>query len=239
MSPGTVASMAFSFWPPGMLSFVAGAGEGCAEGAEGVLGVVAGADGFGEAGGAGGLQAGEEDGGLDLGGGDGGGEVDGLERAAVDGDGAWPSTRSIFAPIWLSGLRMRSMGRRVREWSPMRVKVCGWGAMRPESMRMVEPELPQSSGAVGWRKAPAVPVTSMTAVRAVAGGGDGCAEGGHAGERGVRVGAGGEVGEARGAFGEAGEHGVAVGDGLVAGDGEGALQGAGGTDDPARAAVTS
>ena len=39
------------------------------EGAEGVLGVVAGEDGFGERGGAGGLQAGEEDRGLDLGGG--------------------------------------------------------------------------------------------------------------------------------------------------------------------------
>ena len=52
-----------------------------------MLGVVAGEDGFGEAGGAFGLQAGEEDGGLDLGGGDGGGEVDGAERSAVDGDG--------------------------------------------------------------------------------------------------------------------------------------------------------
>ena len=57
-----------------------GAGKGCAEGEQGVLGVVAGEDGFGEAGGAFGLQAGEEDGGLDLGGGDGGGEVDGAEQ---------------------------------------------------------------------------------------------------------------------------------------------------------------
>ena len=33
--------------------------------------------------------------------------------------------------------------------------------MRPASMRMVEPELPQSSGAAGWRKEPAVPVMAM------------------------------------------------------------------------------
>ena len=57
------------------------------EGAEGVLGVVAGADGFGEAGGAVGLQAGEEDCGFDLCAGDGSVEVDGVKGAAVDGDG--------------------------------------------------------------------------------------------------------------------------------------------------------
>ena len=56
---------------------------------------------------------------------------------------------------------MRSIGRRVREGSPTRVKVCGWEAMRPDNMRMVEPELPQSRGAAGWRKAPATPVISM------------------------------------------------------------------------------
>ena len=88
MSPGTAASMAWSFWPPAMLMAVAAcAVEGGTEGAEGVLGVVAGADGLAEAGGAVGLQAGEEDGGLDLRAGDGRVEVDGGERAAVDGDG--------------------------------------------------------------------------------------------------------------------------------------------------------
>ena len=74
--------------------------------------------------------------------------------------GACPSIRSSCAPIWLSGIRIRSIGRKVREWSPIRVKVCGCGATRPASMRMVEPELPQSSGATGWQKAPATPVTS-------------------------------------------------------------------------------
>ena len=45
-----------------------------------------------------------------------------------------------------SGLRMRSMGRRESEASPMSVKLPCCGASRPEIMRMVEPELPQSSG---------------------------------------------------------------------------------------------
>ena len=56
-----------------------------------------------------------------------------------------------------------------------------------------------------------------------------CAEGLHAGERGVGIGAGGEVGEAGGAFGEAGEQGVTVRDGLVSGESDGALQSAGRT----------
>ena len=62
------------------------AGERGAEGAEGQLAVVAGADGFADGGGAGGLQAGEEDAGLDLGAGNGRGVVDGAERTAVDGE---------------------------------------------------------------------------------------------------------------------------------------------------------
>ena len=48
------------------------------KGAEGVFGVVAGADGFGETGSAFGLQTGEENRGFDLGAGDGCVEVDGL-----------------------------------------------------------------------------------------------------------------------------------------------------------------
>ena len=118
----------------------------------------------------------------------------------------------------------------------MRVKVCGWEAMRPDNMRMVEPELPQSRGAAGWRKPPATPVMSMesSGLRRTL-----RAEGFHAGERGVGVGAGGEVGEARCAFSEAGEHGVAMRDGLVAGDGERALQGAGGADELGGHAVIS
>jgi hypothetical protein len=72
MSPGTVASMAWRFLTAGDETALAGAagagaGERCAEGLQSVLGVVAGADGFGEAGDAFRLQAGEEDGSLDLG----------------------------------------------------------------------------------------------------------------------------------------------------------------------------
>ena len=52
-----------------------------------------------------------------------------------------------------SGLRMRSMGRRESDASPMRVKRPDCGASRPEIMRMVEPELPQSSGCDGGRDA--------------------------------------------------------------------------------------
>ena len=47
----------------------------------------------------------------------------------------------------------------------------------------------------------------------------------------MRVGACGEVGEARGTGSDAGQHGVAVGDRLVAGESKGALQIAGGTDE--------
>ena len=78
--------------------------------------------------------------------------------------GACPSVSSSFAPICLSGLRMRSIGRSVSEWSPISVNIPRCGAISPESMRIVEPELPQSSGAEGWWKLPPTPVTSMAAV---------------------------------------------------------------------------
>ncbi len=207
-------------------------GEGGAEGVECVLGVVAGADGFGEAGGAFGLEAGEEDGGLDLCARDRGGEVDGVESRAGDRDGRVSVlTRSSFAPIWLSGLRMRSMGRRVSEWSPieregarMRGDQAGEHTHGGAGVAAVERRGGLAKGAGGAGD-------FDDAGGAFAGVRDLGAERFHAGERGVWVGAGGEVGEAGGAFGEAGEHGVAVRDGLVAGNGEGALQRAGGADD--------
>ena len=47
---------------------------------------------------------------------------------------------------------MRSMGRRLSEASPTSVKLPCCAASSPASMRMVEPELPQSSGApAGWK----------------------------------------------------------------------------------------
>ena len=113
-----------------------------------------------------------------------------------------------------SGLRMRSMGRRESEASPMSVKRPCCGASRPEIMRMVEPELPQSSGCDGGVTRPATPVISTASG---AGAVDFCAQRLHAGEGRGAIGAGGEVGEARSAFGEAAEHGVAMADGFVAG----------------------
>ena len=191
--------------------------------------MVAGADGFGEAGGAFGLQAGEEDCGLDLGAGDGGVEVDGVERAAVDGDGGVAVAESrCFAPICverfadaLHGAAGEGVVADEGEGVGVRRDEAGEHAHGGAGVAAVERSggLLECAGDAGDRDG---------LVRIVD---DRGAEGLHAGEGGVRVGAGGEVGEARGAFGDAGEHGVAVGDGLVAGEGEGALQGAGGADE--------
>jgi hypothetical protein len=57
---------------------------------------------------------------------------------------------------------MRSIGRSVSDSSPIKVKVCGWGAIRPASIRIVEPEFPQSSTAAGCLKLPPAPVTEIT-----------------------------------------------------------------------------
>jgi hypothetical protein len=59
---------------------------------------------------------------------------------------------------------MRSMGRRESEASPMSVKLPCCGASRPEIMRMVEPELPQSSGLLDGVTQPATPVTSTASL---------------------------------------------------------------------------
>ena len=100
-----------------------GAVELGAEGAQREFAVVAGADGFAHRGGAGGLQAGEQDAGLDLGAGNGRGVVDGAGAAPPSMVmGAWPSVSVRRAPMASSGLRMRSMGRRESEASPIRVK---------------------------------------------------------------------------------------------------------------------
>ncbi len=74
--------------------------------------------------------------------------------------GAWLSVREMSAPICERGLRMRSMGRRVRDSSPMRVNSPCCAARKPASMRIVEPELPQSSGEDEGRNWPPTPVTS-------------------------------------------------------------------------------
>ncbi len=198
------------------------------EGAEGEFAVVAGADGFVDGGGAGSLQAGEEDAGLDLCAWDWGCVVEAVSGAPLMMMGAWPSVSVRFAPMASRGLRMRSIGRRESEASPMRVNSPCWGASRPEIMRIVEPELPQSSGLPGWLD-PASDAGDFddSVFFAV----DFGAEGAHAGEGGSAVGAGGEVGEARGALSKSGEHAVAMADGLVAGQAQAAVNVACGADE--------
>ena len=206
-------------------------GQGCAEGFQGVLGVVAGADGFGEAGGAFGLQSGEEDCGLDLGRWDGRGEVDGVERTAVDSDGRMSihqiDLRSHFAERFADALHwtegkgvvadegegVRMGGDEAREHAHGRA---GVAAIERDG------RLAEGSGYSGDFDDCRWACTCLD---------DRCAKGFHAGERRVRVGSGGEVREPRRAFRQPGQHGVAVRDGLVAGDGERTLQRAGGADD--------
>ncbi len=142
--------------------------------------------------------------------------------------GAWPSVRVSRAPIASRGLRMRSIGRRERDASPISVNVPCCGASRPEIMRMVEPELPQSSG---WLVGVTRPADAGDLDRAVVERAHLCAERLHAGEGRGAVGAGGEVGEARGALSKCGEHAVAMADGLVAGQAQAAENVARGADD--------
>ena len=55
------------------------------------------------------------------------------------------------APICASGVMMRCMGRFDNDSSPPMVDTNGCAARMPESIRMVEPELPASSAAEGSR----------------------------------------------------------------------------------------
>src|SRR6185369_809886 len=62
-----------------------------------------------------------------------------------------PPLEDIFAPILSSGVITRAMGRFERDSSPNNSVVKSCPARMPLSMRMVDPELPQSSGALGAR----------------------------------------------------------------------------------------
>ena len=74
--------------------------------------------------------------------------------------GAWPSVSVSRAPMASSGLRIRSMGRRESDSSPTSVNRPSCGASRPLIMRIVEPELPQSSACAGGVTRPPTPVIS-------------------------------------------------------------------------------
>jgi hypothetical protein len=95
------------------------------------------------------------------------------------------------------------MGRRDSDASPIIVDANGCAASSPASIRMVLPELPQSSGPAGAAK-PAAPRPSMV----TSGGSDGRADG-------VRVGAWRVVGNGGPAVGNGTEQGIAMRNGLV------------------------
>ena len=67
----------------------------------------------------------------------------------------------ICAPIAVSGLMTRAIGRRESDSSPKSSLGNCWPARIPLSIRMVEPELPQFRGAEGALRRPAVPVISI------------------------------------------------------------------------------
>ena len=75
--------------------------------------------------------------------------------------GAWPSVSSMRAPICSKGFRIRSIGRTVSDSSPTKRYRPACAATKPASMRIVEPELPQSRLPTGCASTPAVPVTSI------------------------------------------------------------------------------
>ena len=204
-----------------------GAVEGGAEGSECVFGVIAGADGFGEAGGAVSLEAGEEDRSFDLRAGDGGVEVDGAERAAVDGNGGvafdeFDSRAHLAERLAYAFHRTEGEGVVADECEGVRVggDQAGEHTHGRAGVAAVERRrgLLKFPGAAGDLDGLVFFVD------------DGRAERFHACEGGVGIGPGGKVGEAGGAFCNAGQHGVTVRDGFVAGQGNRALKGAGGAD---------
>jgi hypothetical protein len=68
-----------------------------------------------------------------------------------------------LAPIFSNGSITRFIGLERNESSPVMTELKGCPARTPANMRMVEPLLPQSSGAAGIRK-PSSPTPSMMTV---------------------------------------------------------------------------
>ena len=227
MSPGMVASMACSCWPPAMETESLERSSGRAERAEGELAVVASADRFADGGGAACLESGEEQSGFDLGAGDGRGVVDGGKGCAVDRDGrvafgefdARAHLRERLADAFHGAAAERGV------------------ADEGEAARLRCDQARQHAHG----RAGVAAVEGMVRGGEVAGGsGDfDCvvrprnlgAEGGDTGEGGGTVGAGGEIGKARGPVGESAQQCVTVADTFVAGQAKAALDIAGGLDD--------
>jgi hypothetical protein len=78
--------------------------------------------------------------------------------------GRSPGAASMVAPMRMSGAMTRRIGRRDNEASPTSVVVNGWAATTPLSMRIVLPELPQSSALDGGLRPP-TPRPSMATTR--------------------------------------------------------------------------
>src|SRR5271166_5053641 len=76
--------------------------------------------------------------------------------------GGRPSCEVICAPIAVSGAITRSIGRRESDLSPAISVVNFCAATIPLNMRMVEPELPQSSDSLGAANDGPLPCTSIT-----------------------------------------------------------------------------
>ena len=74
-----------------------------------------------------------------------------FSRAPLIWSGAWSSVAVISAPILRSGSITRFIGRRDSDSSPIISLVNGCAATMPDSIRMVEPELPQSRAVLGAR----------------------------------------------------------------------------------------
>ena len=68
----------------------------------------------------------------------------------VNGRSVAPSRPENAAPIARNGSTTRPIGRRRSEASPSRITVSARPARSPATRRVVVPELPQSSGPVGW-----------------------------------------------------------------------------------------
>ena len=116
---------------------------------------------------------------------------------------------------------MRSMGRRESDSSPPIREVNGCAARIPESMRMVEPELPASSIAAGSRSAP--PSMTTDPVLPL----DLRPQRGHAGQCRLAIRAGGIIGDGAAPLGDRGQHSIAVGNGFIAGQRDDAFDGPG------------
>ena len=74
--------------------------------------------------------------------------------------GGKPPLAITIAPISISGMVTRRIGRRLRDRSPVKVDWNGCAASNPVIIRIVEPELPQSSAVCGSRR-PSAPRPRM------------------------------------------------------------------------------